>query len=428
MTIITSIQHSSLTLRLICVTLILHVSRISSFTIDNSSHKFQRLVALKSSSSPRSSSRQPSNRERGSGTSAVGPKAEARQRRSRNRSSTISSTEEKIFDPQKLTSLQSPNENAVPFDVHSDTSSLQIRTAPSANEVIVDLDSASVSVQEQDDTTSVVPSPSSSACCTKGKPVSHAHFQQMSLDELFPNLNFSQTFYRNGTFREEIRQAIRNDIFCTTPAYASLSPKVASFMLDDDSSLQGSWNCVPKDFVKEENSPPPLRMARLTTVLKDTLGEDAPTGDEFMMKIGGLCGVNPSNHWIDIIGVKDRVVSHSWHQDTGKSYDENDVDSEGGDVGDNLQRSRYTVMLGFPQEDEYEGTGVFSHAIKLTNEHLAHSSHNENEPVLFEGTINEDHVVRPSFSFGKELLIYRDVDTLHSAPDVVYRKSVMRFM
>ena len=85
-------------------------------------------------------------------------------------------------------------------------------------------------------------------------------------------------------------------------------------------------------------------------------------------------------------------------------------------------------MLGFPQEDEYVGTGIFSHAIKLSSESLEPHGHNTNEPVLFEGTVDEQYIIRPIFSPGKEILRYRDIDTLHSAPDVVYRKSVMRFM
>jgi len=112
----------------------------------------------------------------------------------------------------------------------------------------------------------------------------------------------------------------------------------------------------------------------------------------------------------------------------GVNQKENESDNNDNDDGCNLDKSRYTVMLGFPIEDQYTGTGVFSHALKLTDEHLAPVGHNENEPVLFEGTIDERYIVRPSFSFGREILRYRDVDTLHSAPDVVYRKSVMRFM
>ena len=49
-------------------------------------------------------------------------------------------------------------------------------------------------------------------------------------------------------------------------------------------------------------------------------------------------------NWIDIVGITDRKISHSWHQDTGRS--------PGGDT--------MTVLLGFPKEDNYDGVGVFS--------------------------------------------------------------------
>lgn len=48
--------------------------------------------------------------------------------------------------------------------------------------------------------------------------------------------------------------------------------------------------------------------------------------------------------------------------------------------------------------------------------------------VLFEGTLNEKYTVRPVYEPGKELLLYSDIDVLHSAPDVAYRSSIMKFM
>jgi hypothetical protein len=51
------------------------------------------------------------------------------------------------------------------------------------------------------------------------------------------------------------------------------------------------------------------------------------------------------------------------------------------------------------------------------------------QPVyLFDGTVEETHIVRPKYAPGRELLLYRDIDVLHSAPDIPYRTSVMRFM
>lgn len=322
-------------------------------------------------------------------TQSSGPKSDSP--RSQRRPRREGRQQQQMFDPKKITSDQKPNEDANPLDLYdskyiSDASFLRIRSLSSVVQVSSNAD---VIVDEDDDSGNSFEADAESC---KGPEIKHEHFEQISLDDLFPGLDFSNHFFTNGEFRQAIRVAMRKDIFFTTPAYVDLSPKVAAMMLDDDSSLQGTWNCIPKSIPEELKDSLPLRMTRLTEVLRETLGTDAPTGDEFMMALGGLCGTNPTAHWIDIIGVKDRVVSHSWHQDTGVSYDKDS------------KKSRYTVMLGFPLEDEYCGCGVFSHAIPLKYEHLAPSGHNENEPVLFQGTADDEFIIRPKFSCGREIL------------------------
>jgi len=211
---------------------------------------------------------------------------------------------------------------------------------------------------------------------------------------------------------------MREDIFDTTPAYAGMSDKARKMLLLPDSSLQGSWKCHNGGWVApvgKEKKEGAVRMNKLTKVLQSHLGPNAPTGDEFMDTIGSLCGSKPSTHWIDIVGVLDRRIPHSWHQDTGMSMN--------GDT--------YTVLLGFPPVDEYDGIGVFSHLVKLKEERWAEEGHVMNEPVLYgrmEEMEEEMYVVRPRWAEGRELVMYRDVDVLHSSPDVAYRASVMRFM
>ena len=151
------------------------------------------------------------------------------------------------------------------------------------------------------------------------------------------------------------------------------------------------------------------------------------SGDDLFRAIGSICGSGASTHWIDIYGVQDRRLNHSWHLDAGQS-----------------PQNRKTVLWGFPPENDYEGTGVFSHVVPLQepfdellldgdgdekNKNKNDSNDNRiREPVLFEGTVDDRYVVRPVYAPGRELLVYRDVDVLHSAPDVAYRTSVMRFM
>ena len=239
-------------------------------------------------------------------------------------------------------------------------------------------------------------------------PAESSHFESLGLDELFPelgdSLNFSHLFCTTD-LSVRMREAIRMDVFHTTPTYANLSEKARNMLLLPDSSLQGSWQCRRGGGE---------RMKELTKVLSEYLGEQAPTGDEFMNKIGGLCGETSLNHWIDIVGVKNRKITHSWHQDTGNS--------SGG---------RKTVLLGFPQEPHFEGVGVFSHLVKLeTPAEVERSGEvHLDEPIVYtDETIADEYIVRPVFRQGCEIIRYRDVDVLHSAPDVTYRASLMRFM
>lgn len=242
-----------------------------------------------------------------------------------------------------------------------------------------------------------------------------SHIISISLDDLFPGLDFSEKFCLSKEFRDALRSAMREDIFDTTPAYEGMSEKARKMLLLPDSSLQGSWNCKQYTQDADDNDDEAkLRMCKLTQVLIEYLGEKkAPTGDQFMETIGNLCGSNPSTHWIDIVGITDRKISHSWHQDTGRS--------PGGDTR--------TVLLGFPKEDNYDGVGVFSHAVKLKYERVALEDHPQNEPIIYQGlAIEDEYIVKPRFSKGSELIMFRDIDTVHSAPDVAYRSSVMRFM
>jgi hypothetical protein len=192
-------------------------------------------------------------------------------------------------------------------------------------------------------------------------------------------------------------------------------------LLLPDSSLQGSWKCKDGRWERKGSANPEKdagtgsahRMKKLTQVLSKYIGAGAPTGDDFCDVIGSLCGSNPSTHWIDIVGVQDRRIPHSWHQDTGRSPN-----------GDTK-----TVLLGFPPEDGHNSVGVFSHCVKLERERFALDDHPMSEPVVYPNLeIEEKYIIRPNFTKGRELICYRDVDVLHSSPDVAWRASVMRFM
>lgn len=236
------------------------------------------------------------------------------------------------------------------------------------------------------------------------------HLIYTGLDDLFPGLDLSDRFCSDGSFRTALRDAMREDVFDSSPEYAIMSERARRMLLLPDSSLQGSWHRGGRGGGDDDVG---VRMRRLTGVLRDHLGDGAPTGDEFMEGIGGMCGSRSTGHWIDIVGIVGRRISHSWHQDTGMC--------PGGDAR--------TVLLGFPREDGYDGCGVFSHAVKLECERHAPAGHPPAEPIVYPTlAVDGAHVVRPRFAAGREIVAFRDVDVLHSAPDVAYRTSVMRFM
>ena len=100
---------------------------------------------------------------------------------------------------------------------------------------------------------------------------------------------------------------MREDIFDTTPAYHDMSEKARTVLLLPGSSLQGSWKCNEGGWSRANDDKSVPRMQRLTAALKHYLGDNAPTGDDFMDSIGNLCGSKPSRHWIDIVGVMNRI-------------------------------------------------------------------------------------------------------------------------
>ena len=199
-------------------------------------------------------------------TTASGPKGQAQQQRPRrqqtpqqrqkNRDALITE-----FDAKALTSSQNANEDAPPLDLQAVLSSSD--TPPIRCMTSGDL-------------------------CFQNTIQKQPPFEFYSLDDLFgSDLGFSHTFNTNSQFRQDLRTAIRQDIFDTTPFYANLSEKAASILLLPDSSLEGSWR------IPETRD----RMKKTTNVLQAGLGPQAPTGDEFLQAIGKLCGSKPSTHF-----------------------------------------------------------------------------------------------------------------------------------
>lgn len=243
--------------------------------------------------------------------------------------------------------------------------------------------------------------------------IHHKHFTTLSLDVLFPNLNFSSMFNSNSDFRSDLRQAIRRDMIADDASIYGTNKQEHQELLKRNKPLIGYWK-------KEQDDA--TRMNTTTDVLQRYLGSNAPTGDDFMTTIGSLCNSTQAPfHWTEVVGVAatqngGNKTSHGWHQDYGR-LDEND--------GNN-----YHVFFAFPPHNNYTGTGVFSHLIKLKHEQWAKpiESSNINKPTFYRGLVPEQYIVRPLYIPGQaEIIVFRDVDVLHSSPDIQYRTSIMRF-
>ncbi len=148
-------------------------------------------------------------------------------------------------------------------------------------------------------------------------------------------------------------------------------------------------------------------------VLRGHLGGGAPMGVKFMEGIGSLYRSGSTSHWINIVRIVCRMISYSWHQDTGRCL--------GGDTR--------TVLLGFPREDSYNGCKAISHAVKLKCKQHTPGGHLLLEPIANSTlALDKAYLVRPRFVVGHNIVAFCNVDVLHLAPDVTYQTSFIRAM
>lgn len=229
-----------------------------------------------------------------------------------------------------------------------------------------------------------------------GEEVLQSPVQFVGFDDILPGLGFSRLFNSNAGFRRELRAAARTD-FGTTAA----TPR--ALLHDPRSSLSGRWLGTSCDYES------------LSGVLQRYLPpEKQLSGPAFIAALTGLCPDSPHRFgsWMDIVGVQGRPVPHSFHQDSGLA--------------------QTTVMVGFPPCDDYEGLGVFSHAVKLSHRLPPPTPEERGRPRLWDaarqGEVPAECVVRPMYREGREIMIYDDRDVFHSAPDFCSRESVWRIM
>lgn len=232
-----------------------------------------------------------------------------------------------------------------------------------------------------------------------------AGFAYYGLAGLFPEApGLQEVFNGNAAFRRRLREAMRSDLFRPVP---HLKQEV-------NDELRALWMDLGKPHVKaplvqavEEGGYRLRLLPRLTEAL-DAHGL-ALTGAAFIERLLRLGKLVHSGRFSDLVGKPHE--GHRWHQDHGED--------------------QYTVMLGFPIEDGFEGEGVFSHVIRLSHPLRRPDSKNgwtEGTPIPVKFPGPEACIIRPVYRAGQEVMVYRDSGCLHSTPDVVQREALWRFM
>ena len=159
--------------------------------------------------------------------------------------------------------------------------------------------------------------------------VEGAFVKHVGLEELFPGTGLADLFDEDGAFRTELRRAARDDMFVPNPKFSDAANEQIK---DLKASLMVGWRHSPTQFES-------------LTRLFEARGLAPLDGPAFMGRIGALVsGSSVSGSLIDIVGITNKRIRHSWHQDNGLE-------------------GQITVMLGFPPEDRYEGPGVFRSAL-----------------------------------------------------------------
>jgi hypothetical protein len=136
-------------------------------------------------------------------------------------------------------------------------------------------------------------------------------------------------------------------------------------------------------------------------------------GSHFITELGNLMttafpdssSISPNYSWLDIATHYTRPQPYSWHADSAVPCQD-------------------TVMLGFPKVNNYVGSDVFSHIAVQTPPQGDGSS-----PVVVQtDEIDPSTIYKPVYSKRNEILVYRDSEVLHTAPDKTHRDGVWRFM
>lgn len=252
-------------------------------------------------------------------------------------------------------------------------------------------------------------------------------FDYVGLFALFPEVPALATVFNSDSdFRHELRKAMRSDLFTPKPKLtAELNCELKELFTDltkphvkaplteiaEDAASRSSSSGSSVSDAGTCSSASSLRRTRAMPELTEVFashGVDLP-GEVFVAKLLSLGNLSQYGHFSDLVGKPHE--GHRWHQDHGDD--------------------RYTVMLGFPPENDFEGEGVFSHIIRLSHP-LRHprmvKGWTAGTPLVVNFPGPNACIFRPVYKAGQEVMVYKDSACLHSTPDIVHREALWRFM
>ena len=155
---------------------------------------------------------------------------------------------------------------------------------------------------------------------------------------------------------------------------------------------------------------------RLGDVLRLHVGASAPTADEFVGNISALCG----DHWGGFTSFESKEPppgALEWHQDWAAA-----------DMSYAFDACR-SVMLAFPAKGstDHEDEGILTELVQLSHEFSTESlkksegyggmsTGEQDRKAASDLGVSDEHIVRPRYGRGQEILVYKDAEHLHRSP------------
>ena len=223
-------------------------------------------------------------------------------------------------------------------------------------------------------------------------PAASAQYKLVSLADTFSQ-ELADAFHSSGSFRTALI-GCAPDLTVLFKAGTSLEQTADSTSEEDTEGCRG----------------------RLGDVLRLHVGASAPTADEFVGNISALCG----DHWGGFTSFESKEPppgALEWHQDWAAA-----------DMSYAFDACR-SVMLAFPAKGstDHEGEGILTELVQLSHEFSTESlkksegyggmsTGEQDRKAASDLGVSDEHIVRPRYGRGQEILVYKDAEHLHRSP------------